>query len=235
MAAAWSPGWCVRVGWFPLVASAGGDARLHPVIAVRQFNGLHDLGGVRARIRRGITESSPRTRSCVPPSQPCPGHPRPDAACHHDAATKRARPSPSRLPWSELYRRVFREDLLVCPRAPAACGSWLRSPTPPPPTPLRPRRSPHRAAHGRPPRAPPQVPLWSGALDPPADLDALRPRVGGRTLSRFLRARARGQPPARRRRPTRVHAPFAPIASAPACRPSSWRPGRPARQRALRP
>lgn len=153
MAAAWSPGWCVRVGWFPLVASAGGDARLHPVIAVRQFNGLHDLGGVRARIRRGITESSPRTRSCVPPSQPCPGHPRPDAACHHDAATKRARPSPSRLPWSELYRRVFREDLLVCPRAPAACGSWLRSPTPPPPTPLRPRRSPHRAAHGR-PRAP---------------------------------------------------------------------------------
>jgi len=47
-------------------------------------------------------------------------------------------------------------------------------------------------------RAPPQVPRWPGALDPPDDLDAYAPpRVGGRSSSRFLRARARGQPPAR--------------------------------------
>ena len=95
---------------------------------------------------------------------------------HHAAHAKPARPSPSRLPWSELFRRVFREDLLVCPRCtgrmrvlaaitdPAVVDAILTHldlPTEPPTV---------AAA-----RAPPQVPLWPGALDRPADLDAYDP------------------------------------------------------------
>ena len=105
-----------------------------------------------------------------------PGNLGPAPHAHHAAHAKPARPSPSRLPWSELFRRVFREDLLVCPRCtgrmrvlaaitdPAVVDAILTHldlPTEPPTV---------AAA-----RAPPQVPLWPGALDRPADLDAYDP------------------------------------------------------------
>ena len=75
-----------------------------------------------------------------------------------------------------LYRRVFREDLLICPRCtgrmrvlaaitdPAVVDAILTHlglPTEPPAV---------AAA-----RAPPQVPFWPGRFDPPAGPDAYDP------------------------------------------------------------
>ena len=95
----------------------------------------------------------------------------------HDptAASPPAR-RPSRLPWAELYRRVFRDDLLVCsrcagpvrvlaaitdPAVVAAILTHLDLPTEPPQV---------AAA-----RAPPQVPFWPAGSDPLPDLDAYDP------------------------------------------------------------
>ena len=113
-----------------------------------------------------------------------PGAPRPAASHSHshprgepgpDRARGQPRP-PSRLPWSELLRRVFRDDLLVCPRCtgpvtvlatitdPAvvvAILTHLDLPTAPPTV--------------APARAPPQVPLWPAGCDRVPDLDAYDP------------------------------------------------------------
>ena len=107
-----------------------------------------------------------------------PGHRGLGPAPHaHDptAASPPAR-RPSRLPWAELYRRVFREDLLVCPRCAgpvrvlaaitdpavvAAILTHLGLPTEPPAV--------------APARAPPQVPFWPGGCDPHPHLDAYDP------------------------------------------------------------
>jgi hypothetical protein len=85
-------------------------------------------------------------------------------------------PRPSRLPWAELFRRAFRHDLLVCPRCAGpmkvlaavtepdvarAILAHLDLPTASPPI--------------APARAPPQLPIWPGAFDPPPDLDAFDP------------------------------------------------------------
>ena len=95
---------------------------------------------------------------------------------HAGAPSKSVRPRASRLPWAELFRRVFRADLLVCPRCTGpvqvlaaitdpdvvtAILTHLGLPTEP---------APLAAA-----RAPPQAPLWPGALDPRPDLDAYDP------------------------------------------------------------
>jgi hypothetical protein len=107
-----------------------------------------------------------------------PGHRGQAPAPHaHDptAASPPAR-RPSRLPWAELYRRVFRDDLLVCPRCAgpvrvlaaitdpavvAAILTHLDLPTEPPPV--------------APARAPPQALFWPDGSDPLPDLDAYEP------------------------------------------------------------
>ena len=80
------------------------------------------------------------------------------------------------MPWSELLRRVFRDDLLVCPRCtgpmtvlatitdPAVVVAILAHVG-------APTEAPAVAAA----RAPPQVHFWPGGCDPPADLDAYDP------------------------------------------------------------
>jgi len=109
-----------------------------------------------------------------------PGGPGPGARSPHNHDRPGDQPAPvarpSRLPWAELFRRVFREDLLVCPRCtgpmrvlaaitePAVIDAILTHlglPTAPPAV---------AAA-----RAPPQVAIWPGALDPPPDLAAFDP------------------------------------------------------------
>ena len=131
----------------------------------------HGVFAAHARLRADVTALVPDAphRSAATP------HP------HHEPGADRApsRPPsrpPSRLPWAELLRRVFREDLRVCPRCtgtmqvlatitdPAvvvAILTHLGAPTAPPAV---------AAA-----RAPPQVPFWPGGCDPPADLDAYEP------------------------------------------------------------
>jgi hypothetical protein len=107
-----------------------------------------------------------------------PGHRDPSPAPHAHDSTGASPPArrPARLPWAELYRRVFREDLLVCPRCagpvrvlaaitdPAVVAAILT----------------HRDLPTEPPaiaaaRAPPQVPFWPGGCDPHPDLDAYEP------------------------------------------------------------
>jgi len=92
------------------------------------------------------------------------------------ATTRPAEPAPvarpSRLPWAELFRRVFREDLRACPRCTGgmrvlaaitdpevvdAILTHLGVPTEPPGV--------------APARAPPPVPIGPGAVGP-SDLDA---------------------------------------------------------------
>jgi hypothetical protein len=124
----------------------------------------------------GVFAAHAKLRAAVTALVPGNLGPAPAPHAHHAAPTKPARPHPSRLPWAELYRRVFRDDLLVCPRCTgrmrvlaaitdpavvAAILTHLGLPTEPPPI---------AAA-----RAPPQVPIWSGALDPRPDLDAYDP------------------------------------------------------------
>jgi hypothetical protein len=97
---------------------------------------------------------------------------------HRPAGAPSTPPRPSRLPWAELFRRVFREDLLVCPRCTGrmrvlaaitdpdaihAILTHLGLPTKPAPV--------------APARAPPQVSLWpdAGAVYPADDADAFAP------------------------------------------------------------
>ena len=128
----------------------------------------HGVFAAHTRLRAGVTALVP-------------GTPRPSAATPHphrepNADRAPSRP-PSRLPWAELLRRVFRDDLLVCPRCTGAMQvlatitdpdvvvailTHLGAPTEPPAI---------AAA-----RAPPQIPVWPGAFDAPADLDAYDPR-----------------------------------------------------------
>ena len=105
-----------------------------------------------------------------------PGGPARPPHAHHAAASPARSPRPSRLSWAALYRRVVREALEVCPRCAGpmkvlaavtdpdvarAILTHLDLPTETPPI--------------APARAPPQLPIWPGAFDPPPDLDAFDP------------------------------------------------------------
>ena len=63
----------------------------------------------------GVFAANARLRPAV--TALVPGAPRPPA--HGHGRSSAAAQPPSRLPWAELFRRVFREDLLACPRCPA--------------------------------------------------------------------------------------------------------------------
>lgn len=75
----------------------------------------HGVFAANAKLRAGVTALVPGAPR--PPLDTPHPHPRP----HGESCLVRApaRP-PSRLPWSELLRRVFKEDLLVCPRCTGA-------------------------------------------------------------------------------------------------------------------
>jgi hypothetical protein len=54
----------------------------------------------------------------APPPPTCPAAPEPDEAQEPAASrpeSKPPRPTDSRIPWSDLLLRVFREDVLTCP------------------------------------------------------------------------------------------------------------------------
>lgn len=106
-----------------------------------------------------------------------PGHRAQDPAPHAHGSTTTSPPArrPSRLPWAELYRRVFRDDLRVCPRC-AGPVRVLAAITDPAVVVAilthldLPSEPPQVAAA----RAPPQVLFWPGS-DPHPDHDAYDP------------------------------------------------------------
>ena len=123
----------------------------------------HGVFAANARLRPAVTAlipGAPRLRH---------GHGR------SSAAASPPRP-PSRLPWPELFRRVFREDLLTCPRCPGrmqvlaaitapdavdAILTHLHLATRPPPI--------------APARAPPQPSWWPSCPDVHPAADAFEP------------------------------------------------------------
>lgn len=126
----------------------------------------HGVFAAHARLRRAVT-------ALVPTAAARPLRP---GRHRHDVATATRPRQPSRLPWAELFRRVFHQDLEVCPRcaglvrvlaaitAPdviAAILAHLDLPTEPPPA--------------APARAPPQLPIWPDGVDLVPDLDAFDP------------------------------------------------------------
>jgi hypothetical protein len=124
----------------------------------------HGVFAAHAKLRRAVTALVPASIS------------RPARAGHAHAADDARPRQPSRLPWAELFRRVFRQDLEVCPRCAGdvrvlaaitdpdvitAILDHLDLPTEPPSV--------------APARAPPQLPFWPDGVDPVPDLDAFDP------------------------------------------------------------
>ena len=71
----------------------------------------HGVFGPASKWRREIAPASPQ--SACPAEAPCSSN-APDTS-RPPPATKPPRPLDSRIPWSELLLRVFREDILACP------------------------------------------------------------------------------------------------------------------------
>ena len=128
----------------------------------------HGVFAANAKLRAGVTGLVPGAACPAAPAAPHPrGEPCPDRA---------QPPPPSRMPWAELLRRVFREDLLVCPRCTGGMQVLATITDPAVVVAIlthlgAPAEVPAVAAA----RAPPQVSLWPGDCDPPADLDACDP------------------------------------------------------------
>lgn len=130
----------------------------------------HGVFAAHAKLRGAVT-------ALVPAAPVRPAPPGRRAHPHDDQTLPPARPrQPSRLPWAELFRRVFREDLEVCPRCAgdvrvlaaitdpdviAAILAHLDLPTAPLTT--------------APARAPPQLAMWPDGVDAFGDLDTVDP------------------------------------------------------------
>lgn len=208
----------------------------------------HGVFAANAILRAGVTAlvpGAPRPTTTAPHPHPRPGgDPCPDRAP--------SRP-PSRPPWSELLRRVFCEDLLVCPRCTGGMQvlatitdppSWPpSSPTSaPPPRPVRsPRPAPCRRSRSgpavatHPPTSTPTTPRRPPRADPVPTCARPWLATGAPAASS---AGGRKYPPSRspradppggharqpaQPRPTRVHPSYAP-ASATSSRPADRRP-----------
>lgn len=80
--------------------------------------------------------------------------------------------TPSRLPWAELFRRIFREDLLACPRCAGDMRVLAAITDPDVVTAILDHLGlPTEAPAMAPARAPPLREAWPGALDPVPDYD----------------------------------------------------------------
>lgn len=78
----------------------------------------------------------------------------------------------SRLPWADLFRRVFREDLLVCPRCAGGMRVLAAITEPEVVTAILGHLGLATAAPvPSPARAPPLREAWPGAIDPVPDYD----------------------------------------------------------------
>ena len=71
----------------------------------------HGVFGPASKWRREIVPAP--AQSTCPPEAPCSSNAQ--GTSRPPLATKPPRPLDSRIPWSELLLRVFREDLLACP------------------------------------------------------------------------------------------------------------------------
>jgi hypothetical protein len=148
---------------------------LDPVAFLRRLAALIPPPRQNQTRYHGVFAANARLRPAV--TALVPGAPRPPA--HRHGRSSAATPPlarPSRLPWAELFRRVFREDLLACPRCPArmevlaaitapdavdAILTHLGLATQPPPM--------------APARAPPQPSWWPAGPTAPHAADAFEP------------------------------------------------------------